>query len=205
MSGATAEGHPAVPASAAAIEEQPTAQSQRRRGRRGAGDGDAEAQGTGTQRRRGRGGVLSAGAKQCRIDVEGTCSRLADASLCVPCDSATLSWLLQCSGASARDGCSTVSGSGTLARHSCRDTRVLNAPLRRHQTHNRPRREPTRPAETSVCCTRCGNSSRGGTRTPDRVINSHLLYHLSYPGITLWAVAPEPLNFTAPLPQVKRG
>ncbi len=26
-------------------------------------------------------------------------------------------------------------------------------------------------------------SSRGGTRTPDRVINSHLLYHLSYPGI----------------------
>ena len=26
-------------------------------------------------------------------------------------------------------------------------------------------------------------SSRGGTRTPDRVINSHLLYHLSYSGI----------------------
>ena len=27
------------------------------------------------------------------------------------------------------------------------------------------------------------NSSRGGTRTPDPVINSHLLYHLSYSGI----------------------
>ena len=27
------------------------------------------------------------------------------------------------------------------------------------------------------------HSSRGGTRTPDRVINSHLLYHLSYPGM----------------------
>ncbi len=26
-------------------------------------------------------------------------------------------------------------------------------------------------------------SSRGGTRTPDPVINSHLLYHLSYSGI----------------------
>ena len=25
--------------------------------------------------------------------------------------------------------------------------------------------------------------SRGGTRTPDRVINSHLLYHLSYSGM----------------------
>jgi hypothetical protein len=25
-------------------------------------------------------------------------------------------------------------------------------------------------------------SSRGGTRTPDPVINSHLLYHLSYSG-----------------------
>lgn len=25
-------------------------------------------------------------------------------------------------------------------------------------------------------------NSRGGTRTPDRVINSHLLYHLSYSG-----------------------
>ena len=28
-------------------------------------------------------------------------------------------------------------------------------------------------------------SSRGGTRTPDPVINSHLLYHLSYSGIAL--------------------
>ncbi len=27
-------------------------------------------------------------------------------------------------------------------------------------------------------------SSRGGTRTPDPVINSHLLYHLSYSGST---------------------
>ncbi len=26
--------------------------------------------------------------------------------------------------------------------------------------------------------------SRGGTRTPDRVVNSHLLYQLSYPGIS---------------------
>ena len=29
----------------------------------------------------------------------------------------------------------------------------------------------------------CDKSSRGGTRTPDPVINSHLLYHLSYSGI----------------------
>ena len=29
------------------------------------------------------------------------------------------------------------------------------------------------------------NSSRGGTRTPDPVINSHLLYHLSYSGIAM--------------------
>ncbi len=27
------------------------------------------------------------------------------------------------------------------------------------------------------------NDSRGGTRTPDPVINSHLLYHLSYSGM----------------------
>ena len=26
------------------------------------------------------------------------------------------------------------------------------------------------------------NGSRGGSRTPDRVVNSHLLYQLSYPG-----------------------
>ena len=32
----------------------------------------------------------------------------------------------------------------------------------------------------SVSC--CGESSRGGTRTPDPVINSHLLYQLSYSG-----------------------
>ena len=37
-------------------------------------------------------------------------------------------------------------------------------------------------------------SSRGGTRTPDRVINSHLLYHLSYPGIH-----PAALKFRHPL------
>src|ERR1700738_4031204 len=29
------------------------------------------------------------------------------------------------------------------------------------------------------------DSSRGGTRTPDPVINSHLLYHLSYSGIAM--------------------
>jgi hypothetical protein len=28
------------------------------------------------------------------------------------------------------------------------------------------------------------SSSRGGTRTPDTVINSHLLYHLSYSGMS---------------------
>src|SRR5690606_11149092 len=32
---------------------------------------------------------------------------------------------------------------------------------------------------------RKNTSSRGGTRTRDRVINSHLLYHLSYSGIDL--------------------
>ena len=49
------------------------------------------------------------------------------------------------------------------------------------------------------------NSSRGGTRTPDRVINSHLLYHLSYPGILPEAQTPEPQNFIEVEVQVKRG
>ena len=31
--------------------------------------------------------------------------------------------------------------------------------------------------------------SRGGTRTPDRVINSHLLYQLSYSGLPLLRAA----------------
>ena len=31
---------------------------------------------------------------------------------------------------------------------------------------------------------RAVGSSRGGTRTPDTVINSHLLYHLSYSGMS---------------------
>ena len=32
----------------------------------------------------------------------------------------------------------------------------------------------------------CSESSRGGTRTPDPVINSHLLYQLSYSGKLLF-------------------
>src|SRR5438552_13333206 len=42
-------------------------------------------------------------------------------------------------------------------------------------------------SEMPVSINRCDcesyDSSRGGTRTPDPVINSHLLYHLSYSGI----------------------
>ena len=37
-------------------------------------------------------------------------------------------------------------------------------------------------------------SSRGGTRTPDPVINSHLLYHLSYSGIAPQISRSTPLN-----------
>ena len=37
-------------------------------------------------------------------------------------------------------------------------------------------------------------SSRGGTRTPDPVINSHLLYHLSYSGIAIKITQKNPLN-----------
>ena len=33
-----------------------------------------------------------------------------------------------------------------------------------------------------MCVVLFGDSSRGGTRTPDPVINSHLLYQLSYSG-----------------------
>ena len=35
--------------------------------------------------------------------------------------------------------------------------------------------------------------SRGGTRTPDKVVNSHLLYRLSYPGTTglTWHTEPS--------------
>src|SRR6476646_2910158 len=49
-----------------------------------------------------------------------------------------------------------------------------------------------------VSINRCGsesyNSSRGGTRTPDPVINSHLLYHLSYSGSAQKNIGHEGLN-----------
>ena len=41
------------------------------------------------------------------------------------------------------------------------------------------------PVPTNRCDSESYNSSRGGTRTPDPVINSHLLYHLSYSGIAM--------------------
>lgn len=44
------------------------------------------------------------------------------------------------------------------------------------------------------------NSSRGGTRTPDPVINSHLLYHLSYSGIA--PKISESLDLNQPIPNV---
>ncbi len=60
-------------------------------------------------------------------------------------------------------------------------------------TINRKHRLKVTPKQNglAVRLTRCSptamylsyNSSRGGTRTPDPVINSHLLYHLSYSGI----------------------
>ena len=37
-------------------------------------------------------------------------------------------------------------------------------------------------------------NSRGGTRTPDPVINSHLLYHLSYSGTAPKNIGHEGLN-----------
>ncbi len=43
------------------------------------------------------------------------------------------------------------------------------------------------PADDTIEVLRCF-SSRGGTRTPDRVINSHLLYHLSYSGILVFSL-----------------
>src|SRR4051794_12262197 len=46
------------------------------------------------------------------------------------------------------------------------------------------KRVPFRSTHFPLCCAgRKKDSSRGGTRTPDPVINSHLLYHLSYSGI----------------------
>ena len=52
-------------------------------------------------------------------------------------------------------------------------------------------------------CTVCGGwwgvgvGSRGGTRTPDKVVNSHLLYRLSYPGTTRENLAQDLLDFQA--------
>jgi hypothetical protein len=43
------------------------------------------------------------------------------------------------------------------------------------------------------------NSSRGGTRTPDPVINSHLLYHLSYSGIAMQTSDSQRPNQPIPL------
>jgi hypothetical protein len=53
----------------------------------------------------------------------------------------------------------------------------------RHPDWHRVKRKGLFGGEASCSLTDCfSESSRGGTRTPDPVINSHLLYQLSYSG-----------------------
>ena len=56
----------------------------------------------------------------------------------------------------------------------------------------------TLPFGNARFCKRCHSefydSSRGGTRTPDPVINSHLLYHLSYSGLASQSSRLDPRN-----------
>jgi hypothetical protein len=53
--------------------------------------------------------------------------------------------------------------------------------------------------------------SRGGTRTPDPVINSHLLYHLSYSGSAHKNIGHEGLDaietgaYSLALPEARKG
>src|SRR3977135_3461615 len=55
------------------------------------------------------------------------------------------------------------------------------------------------PVSINRCDSESYNSSRGGTRTPDPVVNSHLLYHLSYSGIAPEISRSLPLNQPIPI------